>query len=70
MNVLVPKLPAIITPTERRRSFAAYPAWLIAAALLIFFLMLLSLSERIGFGLAYLSAASACVLLAPSQPSR
>lgn len=36
---------------------------LIAAALLIFFLMLLSLSERIGFGLAYLSAASACVLL-------
>ncbi|MDP5238767.1 cell envelope integrity protein CreD [Uliginosibacterium sp. 31-16] len=36
---------------------------LISASLLIFFLMLLSLSEQIGFGLAYLSAASACVLL-------
>ncbi|GAB2903731.1 cell envelope integrity protein CreD [Uliginosibacterium flavum] len=36
---------------------------LIGAALLIFFLMLLSLSEQLGFGLAYLAAASACVLL-------
>lgn len=36
---------------------------LIGASLLIFFLMLLSLSEQIGFGLAYISAASACVLL-------
>lgn len=36
---------------------------LISAALLIFFLMLLSLSERLGFGLAYLSAAASCVLL-------
>lgn len=36
---------------------------LIGAALLIFFVMLLSLSEHIGFGPAYLAAASACVLL-------
>lgn len=34
MNVLVPKHPAIIAPNERPRSFGAYPAWLIAAALL------------------------------------
>lgn len=38
MNVLVPKLPAIITPTERPRQFGAYPAWLIAAALLPLFI--------------------------------
>jgi inner membrane protein len=36
---------------------------LIGAALLIFFLLLLALSERLGFGLAYAIAASACVLL-------
>lgn len=36
---------------------------LIGAALLLFFVILLSLSEHIGFGLAYLAAASACVLL-------
>lgn len=36
---------------------------LVGAALLIFFLLLLSLSEQIGFGPAYLAAASACVLL-------
>ncbi|MDO6386764.1 MULTISPECIES: cell envelope integrity protein CreD [unclassified Uliginosibacterium] len=47
----------------RRLSLHPMNYLLIAAALLIFFLMLLSLSERLGFGLAYLSAASACVLL-------
>lgn len=36
---------------------------LISAALLIFFLLLVSLAEQIGFALAYLCAASACVLL-------
>lgn len=36
---------------------------LIGAALLIFFLLLLGLSERIGFGYAYLAASSACVML-------
>jgi inner membrane protein len=36
---------------------------MIGAALLIFFLLLLSLSEHIGFGGAYLAASSACVLL-------
>jgi len=36
---------------------------MISAALLIFFLLLISLAERIGFGYAYLTAATACVLL-------
>jgi inner membrane protein len=36
---------------------------MIGAALLIFFLLLLALSERLGFGMAYAIAASACVLL-------
>lgn len=36
---------------------------LISAALLIFFLLLLSLSERLGFAWAYLAAGGACVLL-------
>jgi len=35
---------------------------MIGAALLIFFLLLLSLSEHIGFGGAYLAASTACVL--------
>ena len=35
----------------------------VGLALVIFFLLLLSLSEHIAFGLAYLAAASACVLL-------
>lgn len=36
---------------------------LIGAAMLVFFLLLLALSEHLGFGLAYLAAASGCVLL-------
>lgn len=36
---------------------------LISAALLIFFLLLIALAERIGFGYAYLTAGTACVLL-------
>lgn len=36
---------------------------MVGAALLLFFLLLLSLSEQIGFGPAYLAASSACVLL-------
>ncbi|GAA5166191.1 cell envelope integrity protein CreD [Viridibacterium curvum] len=36
---------------------------LVGAALLIFFLLLLGLSERLGFALAYAAASTACVLL-------
>lgn len=36
---------------------------MVGAALLIFFLLLLSLAEQIGFGPAYLAASTACVLL-------
>jgi inner membrane protein len=36
---------------------------MVGAALLMFFLLLLSLSEQIGFGPAYLAASGACVLL-------
>ncbi|HSD37368.1 MAG TPA: cell envelope integrity protein CreD [Rhodocyclaceae bacterium] len=50
---------------ELLRSLRLHPLHylLIGAALLIFFLLLLALSERLGFGLAYTVAASACVLL-------
>ncbi|MNG09274.1 Inner membrane protein CreD [compost metagenome] len=36
---------------------------LVGAALALFYLLLLSLSEHLGFGLAYLLSAGACVLL-------
>ncbi|MDQ3215623.1 MAG: inner membrane CreD family protein, partial [Pseudomonadota bacterium] len=47
------------------RSLNAHPVQygFVGLALVIFFLLLLSLSEHIAFGLAYLAAASACILL-------
>ncbi|MEC5385044.1 cell envelope integrity protein CreD [Uliginosibacterium sp. H3] len=50
---------------ELLRSLRLHPLHylLIGAALLIFFLLLLALSEQLGFGRAYAIASSACVLL-------
>ena len=47
------------------RSLNAHPVQygLVGLALVVFFLLLLSLSEHIAFGLAYLAAASACISL-------
>ncbi len=50
---------------EVLKSLAVHPIQyaLVGAALALFYLMLLSLSEHLGFALAYLLSASACVLL-------
>ena len=50
---------------EVLKSMAVHPIQyaLVGAALALFYLMLLSLSEHLGFALAYLLSASACVLL-------
>mgnify|MGYP006185147329 FL=1 len=50
---------------EVLKSLAVHPVQyaLVGVALAFFYLLLLSLSEHIGFALAYLASASACVLL-------
>ncbi|NNJ18800.1 cell envelope integrity protein CreD [Pseudomonas putida CSV86] len=50
---------------EVLRNLSVHPIQyaLVGAALALFYLLLLSLSEHIGFGLAYLSSAGGCVLL-------